>query len=343
MGRVSDHGQPVNRIQDKKLTVGIIGVGNVVYKSHLPTLLAMNDVSVVWVTDRDHYRAEQVARSYRVEWFRLPEQLATLPYTDIVLLAIPYGARGPYYEVLRHRNTALYVEKPIARSADEHRQLCSLFSPPRLAIGLQRRSWGPVVLLNKLVNESVFGHLTRIEFRHGGSAIVTSGKSSVSDVKLAGGGILFEHGIHGIDLALYIAGAKSAHSYHVNTIIDRGFDVHAEGQVALTNTSGEFVLDFKVSWLSETGEGLTFVFDHAVINMSIAESRILLKSHDERVLMSLNDSNTIYPITGFQTLCQYWRSFLAAVRSETANHTSASTSLLTTELIEQIYVQGAGR
>ena len=49
------------------------------------------------------------------------------------------------------------------------------------------------------------------------------------------------------------------------------------------------------------------------------------------------------PVPGFQTLWEYWRSFLAAVRSETANHTSAGTSLLTTELIEQIYAQGAGQ
>lgn len=343
MGRVSEHVQPVNRIQDKKLTVGIVGVGDVVYKSHLPTLLAMKDVSVAWVTDRDHYRAEQVARAYRVEWLRLPEQLAALPYTDIVLLAIPYGARGPYYEVLQHRKSALYVEKPFAISADEHRQLCSLFSPSRLAIGFQRRSWGPVVLLKKLVSESVFGRLTRIEFRLGGSAIVTSGKSFVSDAKLAGGGILLEHGIHGLDLSLYIAGVKAAHSYRVNTIIDKGFDVHADGQVVLTNTSGEFVLDFKVSWLSETGAGLTFVFDHAIIDMSIAEPRIFLKSRDGHVLMSLTDTATIYPATGIQTLCEFWRSFLASVRNETANHTSASTSLLTTELIEQIKAQGVGQ
>lgn len=335
--------QTVNRIQKKKLTVGIVGVGDVVYKSHLPILLAMNDIFVAWVTDRDHYRAAQVARSYRIECFRLPEQLETLPYTDIVLLAVPYGARSPYYEVLQHRNSALYVEKPIARSAEEHRHLCSLFSPPRLAIGLQQRSFGPVVLLKKLVNKSVFGQLIQIEFRHGSGAVVTYGKSFVSDAKLAGGGVLFEQGIHGLDLALYIAGAKSAHSYHVNTIIDKGFDVHAEGQVALTNTSGEIILDFKISWLTEPGVGLTFTFEHAVVTMSMVDPRMLLKSRDGSVLMSLTDSNTIYPNTGFQTLWEYWRSFLAAIRRETENHTSASTSLLTTELIEQICAQGTGQ
>ena len=324
----------------KKLSVGIIGVGDVVYKSHLPVLLAMNDISVAWVTDRDQNRARQVARAYGVKYLALPGQLESLPYTDIVLLAIPYGARIPYYEVLRHRDTALYVEKPISRSANEHRQLCSLFHPAKFAIGLQRRSWGPVVLLKKLVNEPVFGRLIRVEFKFGGSAIVTSGKSFVSDVKLAGGGILFEHAIHGLDLVLYICGVKSAGVYQVKTIIDKGFDVHAEGQVVFTNLSGEFVLDFKVSWLSEADEGLTFIFENAIITMSISEPRLLLKSLGGTVLVSLAEPDTIYPATGLQTLWEYWRSFLAAVESKTVNHTSASTSLLTTELIEQIYARG---
>ena len=108
------------------------------------------------------------------------------------------------------------------------------------------------MLLKKFSSEGVFGELTRIEFRLGNSANVIGGKFFSSDVELAGGGVLFEHGIHGLDLAIYIAGAKSAQLDCVNTVIEKGFDVHAEGNVTLTNDSGEFDLDFKVSWLSET-------------------------------------------------------------------------------------------
>ena len=52
----------------KILTVGIIGAGDVVAKAHLPQLLALEQVSVSWVTDIDSQRAKRVAKNYKVKW-----------------------------------------------------------------------------------------------------------------------------------------------------------------------------------------------------------------------------------------------------------------------------------
>lgn len=325
---------------NKILTVGIIGVGDVVNKAHLPLLLALGEVSVSWVTDIDDRRAKQVARKYRVKWLPMPSQLEELPHTDIVLLAIPYGAREPYYKVLRERESAIYVEKPVARSAAEHKQLNSQFPPSKFAVGFQSRSLGAVLLLKKMVEEEVFGRLTKVKLRHGNSANVFSGKAFSSDTLLAGGGVLFERGIHGLDLALFISGAKSAKSYRVNTILEKGFDVHAEGRVTLRNALSEFELDLKVSWLTEAGEGLTFFFDNAIVYMSIGNPEILLKSRDGKTLLSLTDTITLHPTTGFQSHGEFWRSFITAIQNETENYTSMSSYLLTTEVIEQIYARG---
>ena len=325
---------------NKILTVGIIGVGDVVDKAHLPLLLALDEVSVSWVTDIDDRRAKQVAQKYRVKWLPMPSQLKELPHTDIVLLAIPYGAREPYYKVLRERESAIYVEKPVARSTAEHEQLNSQFPPSKFAVGFQNRSLGRVFLLKKMVEEEVFGRLTEVKLRHGNSANVFSGKAFSSDTLLAGGGVLFERGIHGLDLALFISGANSAKSYRVNTILEKGFDVHAEGRVTLRNASSEFDLDLKVSWLTEAGEGLTFFFDNAIVYMSIGNPEILLKSREGKTLLSLTDAITLHPTTGFQSHGEFWRSFITSIQNETENYTSMSSYLLTTEVIEQIYARG---
>lgn len=326
---------------NKILTVGIVGVGDVVDKTHLPLLLGLGEVSVSWVTDINDRRAKQVARKYGVKWLPMPLQLEQLPLTDIVLLAIPYGAREPYYKVLGERETAIYVEKPLARTVAEYKQLNSQFLPSKFAVGFQRRSLGAVSLLKKMVAEEVFGRLIKVEFRHGGSATVFNGKAFSSDSQLAAGGVFFEHGIHGLDLAIFISGAKKAKSYRVNTIIEKGFDVHAEGQITLTNSSNEFEFDFKVSWLAEVGEGLTFVFANAVVDMSIGNPGISLKSCDGKTLLTLADTTNLYPTTGFQSGGEFWRSFITAIQTETENYTSMSSFLLTTEIIEQIYARGA--
>ena len=46
-----------------KLTVGIVGAGDVVNKSHLPVLLVLDETTVAWGTDVDESRAQRVARS----------------------------------------------------------------------------------------------------------------------------------------------------------------------------------------------------------------------------------------------------------------------------------------
>lgn len=327
-------------VERKILTVGIVGVGDVVDKAHLPLLLALDEVYVSWVTDINGQRAEQVAKKYRIDWLPMPSQLGQLPYTDIVLLAIPYGARAPYYKVLRERDSAIYAEKPVARSIKEHKQLNSQFAHSKFGVGFQRRSLGTVSLLRKFVKEEIFGGLNKIKFRHGGSANVINGKAFSSDTVLAGGGVLFEHGIHGLDLALFISGAKSAKSYRVNTVIEAGFDVHAEGKVSINNEKNEFDLDFKVSWIAEVGEGLTFYFDNVNAHMSLGIPEIQLNLPDGRKLLTLSDKIDLYPTTGFQSLGEYWRCFISAIRKNEENYTSLSSYMLTTELIAQIYAEG---
>jgi predicted dehydrogenase len=325
----------------KILTVGIIGAGDVVAKAHLPQLLALEQVSVSWVTDIDSQRAKRVAKNYKVKWLPIPSQLEDLPYTDIVLLAIPYGVREPYFKVLRERKSAIYLEKPVARSVGEHKQLTALFQPSKFAVGFQRRSLGTVSLLKKMVIEEMFGRLNKVRFRHGGSANVFSGKAFSTNAQLAGGGVLIEHGIHGLDLALFISDAKSANSYRVKTVIEKGFDVHAEGHITLENSLGDYEFDFKVSWLTEIEEGLTFFFENAILYMTLEKPEILLKTLSGKTLLSITDAKTLYPTTGMQTGGEFWRNFLMGIKSEKKNYTSMESCLLTTEIIEKILVKGA--
>jgi predicted dehydrogenase len=325
---------------NKILSVGIVGAGDVVVKNHLPILLALKEVSVAWVTDVDNKLAKSVAESYKIEWLPLPQKLDKLPVTDILLLAIPYGARAPYFKVLHERQTAIYVEKPFARSVVEHRRLTSFLPPSNMSVGVQRRALGSVKMLRKMFRKRIFGNLNKIEFRHGSSANVFKGKAFSSDPSMAGGGVFFEHGVHGLDLALYISSTTSTHSYKVNTIIQKGFDVHSEGQILFVSPLGEFCFDYKVSWLTEAGEGLTFYFDNMVVYMSIEEARVDFRSLDGDTMLSITDELTLFPTTGFQSSGRFWLDFISAIKNKTENYTTAGSSELTTEVLERVYAQG---
>lgn len=113
--------------------IGIIGAGNVVTTIHLPVLLALDAVEVSWIADKNAKRAQQVADAHGIPAAGLAQGAESIPEADVVLLAIPYGVRAPYYERLAARSIAVYAEKPFARTAVEHAELCDLFASHRLA------------------------------------------------------------------------------------------------------------------------------------------------------------------------------------------------------------------
>ncbi len=323
----------------RRTSIGIVGAGAVVAKAHLATLLAMDRVDVAWIADIDANRAAKLATSFGVAPLPAHTALTDLPHADIVLLAAPYGARAPYYDMCSSRNSAVYVEKPIGRNRQEHLAICARFPASRLAVGLQRRALGSVAYMRQFVEHGVFGKLLAIDFCHGSSAIITSGKAFSSNIEQAGGGVIFEHAVHGFDLALFVAGADATCDYNVRTIMHKQFDVHAEGKVILKCKSDEVTLDFRVSWLSEVGEKLTFIFENATADLSLSESLLDVRSRSGTLLFRLR-GDIAAPSTSFQVLHRYWVAFLEGLSDSAPNYTSALTSILTTELMEQILIQG---
>lgn len=331
------------RDSDRRVTVGIVGSGDVVHKSHLPTLLALPHVDVAWVADANAERAERTARSYGLTALALPPNPAEFPTVDVVLLAIPYSAREPFYDAGPRWASAMYVEKPLARTAAEHSHLCSLFAPSHLTVGLQRRAWGTGLLLRRFVAESTFGQLHRVSVRHGEAGLVTSGKTWIHDPGLAGGGVLFEHGIHSLDLALHIVGATQVADFVGTTIIQHGFDVHADGTVSMFTPTGIVTLDFRISWLEHLGSAMSFYFEHAVVEMVPDQPGLTVRSLGGKRLFDVPLNYQLLPMTGVQTLASYWSTFLMGMRTDATNFTAAAESLLTTRLLETIILEGRGR
>src|ERR1035441_3290315 len=162
--QVATIGDPIHSITKAPYSLGIVGAGEIVANLHLPVLKAISDVRIAWITDINHQRAKSLGRAFGVLAVPLPADLLALPEAEIVLLAIPYGVRAPYYEALRDRPCALYVEKPFAKSMEEHLAICGNRQPFQIACGFQRRSLASVGLVKSLIEDQTMGPLQRVEF-----------------------------------------------------------------------------------------------------------------------------------------------------------------------------------
>jgi len=324
------------------LSVGVIGAGEMVARYHLPTLHALKPVvRIDWLADSDYKKARLIGNAYGVKPLRIPEQASALPATDVVLVAIPYGARGQYWKSLRERSSAVYLEKPIAQTVAEHREMCTWFAPHRLGCGYQRRSWGGTLLLKELIETELFGSLERIRLGFGSPG--TSQWSGYSaNVGLAGGGVLFEFAVHWIDQMLFCTSATSVNVQGVQMIVDEGYDLHTEALVSLTVKNRSIACDMTISRLKDTSESMEFDFKQASVIASYLTDDIIVKSKTGRCFYRLlPDRGPLHPKTPRQTLHSHWCEFLGGIRTATINRTSAAECTLTTELLEALYRAGS--
>ncbi len=326
--------------EKRQLTLGIIGAGDIVAKAHLPTISTLEDVSVSWIADRDLQKARSLGRAFGINGCLAVESERELPMADVVLLAVPYGARDEFYSYLKTWSCALYVEKPFALSVARHRELCSWFPEYKLGCGFQQRSWGPTQLLMETIEENLFGRLRSIRYGFGSPGAIVGGRYH-SDVRLAGGGVLFEVGVHGSDTLLFVTNATAVEINEADVQMEGGLDIHTEAEITLTTQKGDTVgCHLTVTCLKETTGNLEFIFDHARVIHSYPAG-LTVKSMRGKGSYEISTAKSLLPSTSYQTFHEHWATFLSGVRQRRTNRTSASQTILTTEVIEKLYQAGS--
>ena len=322
-----------NVVQIEKTKVGVIGLGDISTKVHLPILSARKDTEIVWSFDINEENAKYISKIFNLRLISSNTGLIDFPEVDVILMAIPPTQRQTYLEFFLKSNTSFYIEKPFAFSASEHESICKKFAPFRLGNGLQYRSWGRTLLVKKIIEERVFGNLFRVELGQGSPYSGFGGRKR-KDV----GGVLWDLGIHGLDMIFNVTKAQSVEILKSNIFEDNGFALDVSSLMNLELGIQKTVsFDCHVSWVKETIEGCIFNFENANLKLPFdVQSPIEILSKNKNKVMSMNEEIQQYPLTPLQTFSSHWDRFLEGISNQTSNRTSAENSLLTTKAIEKI-------
>lgn len=335
------------------LSVGVIGAGDIARTAHVPVLKALAGARLDWVADVNAARSQEMGKAYKVPARVLGARPADWPKADAILLATPYGVRLPYYEHYRQQGAALYVEKPFARSAEEHARICSWFPTHALASGLMMRSWSTNLMAREIIDSNLFGALRTARFAHGRPGLVTYGRYYLDQNK-GGGGMVSEFGIHGIDSLLFISRAQSVSLDRVHTIEEGDLDLHTHAVFTLQLAGGQVAqCEITVTGIEDLVEGVELEFDDAVVSYLLPGQGYAL--HGDAVDLKITvrprragsaGSGATYhltprdaaafPSTKFQMFHDFWSRFLDGLRRGESNHTTASDAYLTTVVIDEI-------
>lgn len=330
---------------DARFRVGVIGAGTIATGVHLPVLSSIPSVRVQWVADIDKQRIDKVASAFSATPVHIGDSEIELPEADVYVITVPYGARAPYYRLLRERAANVYVEKPFARTVVEHIALCDSFADHALGCGYQRRSWGPVLLVKRILAERLFGEVETLSFEFGQPGIIAGG-GYMADIRLAAGGSLIETGIHGLDAMIFLVDAENVKVCSSNVLLDNGFEIEAEASIELYSLEyGKIRGSVFSSQLRETSNQLVIECSQAAIHLSLfgaAEITVVPKGARGGSYTIAPSFPERYATTAYQNFYLHWQEYLNGLTMKAVNRTSARTSVVTTKLVEAI-LDGPGR
>jgi predicted dehydrogenase len=334
--------------------IGVIGTGSIARLVHLPVLTSMPGVRVAWVADVDTASAASVARAFKIRSIALPLSADAESDCDVALIASPVGTRGPYLEDLSRRGIAAFVEKPFARTVDEHHAFASLFPAHRIGCGFMRRTFDATMTVRRILAEGWLGRPTRIVVSEGGRIRWRgTDRSYVDDARL-GGGVLLELGCHALDFAMHVTGATRYRIVRQHLIFDGSPDRVAEGEVLLFDDSGNdqapIPLEFHFSWIDEMDCFAEFHFPSARLLLGVKPESVVRLTGPAPATVGTSVADAEFSLqpggVGATTLNQAfyleWRDFLDGLDGERPSAFSAETTLPVTALIADLYRQGRG-
>lgn len=323
------------------MRIGIVGAGAIVQQMHIPVLRCLKSASITWILDADAARASKVAEANGIpKAGSATDELATLPDVDVILLAVPWGARQSYYEQVRALTTrpAIYVEKPFARSSAQHQEIVADFTDWQVAIGHSRRVGAAIQFARHLTVSGMMGPARKCEISFGGLGRILTRGGYYGNLSLAGGGILMEMGTHYLDAALEVLGADGMNLESRRIIDHAGFDVHVEGALRVHTFFGHDIpLVCRFSYLESLVSKCVVSFDGGTLAFEIdGPESFSLTGHDgQRLPFQIDQSFGPHGMHGI--MAAFWQEFLDSIALKTAGRANACEMALVSRAVGLLY------
>lgn len=193
-----------------KVRYGIIGFGSFAERAIAPAIRASRNSELVAIQKRSSVAANQKARELSIPLaFDSAEELAAHQDVDAVFIVSANSQHCPETIVAAKAKKHVLVEKPMALDVGEASRMVRVCKQKgiRLMVGHMIRFSPLVRRMKEIIQSGTIGQVTfaKTEFIYDGRL---SQRSWLQDVKIAGGGPLFDIGIHCLDTLRFLLGGE---------------------------------------------------------------------------------------------------------------------------------------
>ena len=202
---------------------GVLGVGKVCELKSAPAMNTIAHSRLVAVMRRDAEKAKDYAERHGVpKWYDQAESLINDPEVNAIYIATPPHVHLELTQLAAAAGKPVYVEKPMARTYAECRQmidLCTQADVP-LFVAYYRRKLPHFVKIKELIEEGAIGEVRTVHINL--KQVLTPTLASQTDSnwrvipEIAGGGYFFDLASHQLDLLDFFFG-KITHAAGFST------------------------------------------------------------------------------------------------------------------------------
>ncbi|HEA30989.1 MAG TPA: Gfo/Idh/MocA family oxidoreductase [Leeuwenhoekiella sp.] len=191
----------------KKITWGILGCGDVAEVKSGPAFQKCKNSELLAVMRRNSAKAEDFAKRHHVPlWYDDADKLLQNKEINAVYIATPPASHLEYTLKAIHAGKDIYLEKPMARTADEANQILEALKKSRvkLTVAHYRRQLPAFLKVKKLLHENAIGEVrfAKIEILQPlkSDIITETAENWRVSPKISGGGYFYDIAPHELDL-----------------------------------------------------------------------------------------------------------------------------------------------
>lgn len=231
----------------KKVTLALIGAGNIAQSIHLPILRRLPSVELVAICDRNYSKARAVAERFDIPYaVRSVEELRSLPIAAVDICSSS-RSHAELVSACVEEGWDTFVERPLALTSDEAALLAvkARRQGVKLMVGMNHRFRSDVVLMKNYIEQQQLGH---VYYAKAGWLKPFMGDNRLQMLAMQHGrGVLFELGLVIVDLLLYLFRSTTVRSVAASMFYNAHPTVEDVAIATINFTDGS-VASLETSW-----------------------------------------------------------------------------------------------
>lgn len=227
----------------KTVVWGIIGCGDVTEVKSGPAFNKIENSSLLAVMRRDAKKAKDYAERHKVPfYYSNADHLLNNEAINAIYIATPPSSHLEYaLKAIKHHKN-VYLEKPMALSAHEAKQICEALktSKSKLTVAHYRRQLPMFLKVKQLINDGEIGEIRCVDLQLlqplKTDIIAVTEHNWRTNKRISGGGLFHDLAPHQLDLIYYLFGDyHKAHGYALNQSKSYEADDVVNGIIQLKN------------------------------------------------------------------------------------------------------------